>query len=273
MCKFARLACPSLLVALALPLNPICAKAAGKPVIGINVEVSTGTRDQRFSIGADYIDAVTSAGGVPVILPPVQSKADIEQQLRMCDGFVLTGGRDIHPERYHQQSRAEGEPLATRREDFDFQLINAILRSRKPVLAVCLGCQEMNVALGGTLLQDIATQTSSTIDHHPHDKRHEPIHDIQVTTGSVLARIVGATQLRVNSVHHQACALPGRGVEYLAKTQDGIVEAYRVKGQPFALAVQWHPEAIISHPGQLKLYSALVRAAADARSRNSNWLR
>jgi putative glutamine amidotransferase len=217
----------------------------------------------RLSLATDYTDAVTSAGGVPLLLPPVHSPADIERQVAMCDGFVFTGGRDINPARYGEQQQAQITPLNPRREDYDLGLLRSVLKSRKPILAVCLGCQELNVALGGTLLQDISTQTSSTLDHHQGDTRHEAAHEVTLTTGSRLADIVSTKTLAVNSIHHQACARLGRGVRISARAPDGTVEGYELRGHPFALAVQWHPESILHLPGQRQIYGALVRAAAN----------
>jgi putative glutamine amidotransferase len=158
--------------------------------------------------------------------------------------------------------QAPAAALNPRREDYDFKLLNAALKSHKPMLAVCLGCQELNVALGGTLVQDIATQTSSTIDHPQSQARHAPAHEISITTTSRLASIVSTTTLAVNSIHHQACLKPGRGVRVMARAPDGTIESFEVAGRPFTLAVQWHPESIILYPGQLQIYQALIRAAA-----------
>ena len=241
------------------------AESSRKPLIGINVEASGEDEVARLSLGSEYIDAVTSAGGIPVLLPPITTLQDVPRHVELCDGFVLTGGKDVNPERYGQQPCEANTPLLARREDYDFRLINEILRSRKPVLAVCLGSQELNVAMGGSLIQDIASQTSSTIDHHRKDTRHETAHTVSIKTGSRLADIVATTTLVVNSVHHQSCARPGNSVLYLAHAPDGIVEAYELTNYPFALAVQWHPESLSDRPEQLALYRALVREAARKR--------
>jgi putative glutamine amidotransferase len=236
--------------------------AAGKPVIGINLEASGDAAHPRLSLGSDYVDAVTSAGGLPILLPPALSIDDCRRYARMCDGFVFTGGKDIAPVRYGQPQRAQMNLLLERRENFDFALIKEVMRLRKPLLGVCLGCQELNVALGGTLVQDIPTQTSSTIEHHNGaEAAHQLVHEIAITTSSKLADIVGTTTLAVNSNHHQSCDQPGRGIRYTAVSPDGVIESYELTNYPFGLAVQWHPEAVAVYPEHLRIYKALVRSA------------
>jgi putative glutamine amidotransferase len=247
----------------------------GKPIIGINLEVSgeTTSTGTRLSLGSDYIDAVTSAGGIPILLPALTSMADVSRHVQLCDGFVFTGGRDINPACYGQQPNPANKLLHPRRENYDLRLIREVLRAKKPILAVCLGCQELNVALGGTLIQDIPSETTSSLDHHQGETRHEIAHEIFITTGSRLANLLSTTTLEVNSVHHQSCGRPGRGVLYTARAMDGIIESFEVKNQPFAVAVQWHPEAITHYPGHLKLYRELVRAAGKPADRSKRPLR
>jgi len=242
---------------------------ARRPIIGINMDVSgsTETESARFALGSSYIDAITSAGGTPLLLPAVLSKDVIRAQVQACDGFVFTGGRDVNPSRYGEEPHPAWSPLNPRREVFDFALADEVLKSRKPFLAVCLGSQAINVALGGSLLQDIPTLTSSTIDHKPHAPRHEPAHEITITTNSNLAKLVGSTTLGVNSIHHQSCKAPGKGVRFVAHAPDGVVEAWEVKDHPFGLGVQWHPESMTSETAHLNVYKGLVDAARRARRR------
>ncbi|MGI8907369.1 MAG: gamma-glutamyl-gamma-aminobutyrate hydrolase family protein [Candidatus Sumerlaeaceae bacterium] len=237
-----------------------------KPTIGINLEASGDTTSPRFSLSSDYVDAVTSAGGVPLLLPALTSLEDVSEHVKLCDGFVFTGGRDVNPARFGQPPHAANKLLLPRRENYDFRLIQEVLRARKPFLGVCLGCQQVNVALGGTLVQDIPSETSSTVDHHQGETRHETAHNVHITTRSRLADIVGTTTLAVNSIHHQSCGVPGRGVRYTAKSEDGIIEGFEVSGSPFGIAVQWHPEAIRQYPGHLRLYKRLVQSARRNKS-------
>jgi putative glutamine amidotransferase len=234
-----------------------------RPLIGINVDVSGDDRSGRIMLGTNYIDAITSAGGVPLLLPPVEKDPDaIARYIEMCDGFLFTGGRDISPRRYSSQTTHPAVNLLNpRREDFDFALLDAAMKSGKPVLGVCLGSQEINVALGGSMIADLPTQTSSTINHKPGSIH--PSHAVDITTGTRMHDLLGTTTLQVNSLHHQACDRLGSGVLVMARAPDGVVESFDVQGRKFLMGVQWHPEMLTDDPQQLSIYQALVKAAAE----------
>lgn len=238
--------------------------AAGKPIIGINIDVKGLEADGALSLGSSYVDAVTSAGGLPIILPPVLDDTAIPRYLELCDGFLMSGGRDINPLRYGATTITEHVNLVNpRRENFDMALIDAALAAKKPILGVCLGSQELNIATGGSLFQDLPTETSSTIAHKPGTS--EVSHSVDITTGTMLHDMVGTTTLMVNSIHHQACDRIGSGVLVMAKAPDGIVEAFSLENQDFAVGIQWHPEQLTEIPEQLKIYQALIEAAQRAR--------
>lgn len=245
----------------------LSATATAAPLIGVNMNVQGTDWDSgRFDLGSRYIDAVTSAGGIPVILPPVMDDASLARYVEMCDGFLMTGGRDISPALYGvDEVHPEAEIMNPRREAFDFRLIRAVLEADKPLLGVCLGSQEINVALGGSMVQDIPSETSTTINHKPGNGRIGA-HTVDITTGSLLHDIVSTTTLSVNSIHHQACDRLGSGVLVMARAPDGIVESYAVEEKDFVLGVQWHPEALTEYPEQLSIYQALIRAAQLSRA-------
>lgn len=244
----------------------LCVQAYGAPLIGINVDVSgDSVTDARLGVSSTYVDAVTSAGGVPVLIPPALDESAISRYVELCDGFVMTGGRDISPSRYGSETTHPTTNLLNpRREDFDFALIDAILAADKPVLGVCLGLQELNVALGGSMIQDLPTETSSTIAHKPGDRHFA--HEVHITTGTRLQDIAGTTTLQVNSIHHQACDRLGSGVLVMAKAPDGVVESFEVENKNFAVGVQWHPEVLTTATEHLAVYEALVKAAERSSS-------
>jgi putative glutamine amidotransferase len=225
--------------------------------------------DTRFALSSNYVDAVTSAGGIPLLLPPTLDDRAISRYVELCDGFVMTGGRDISPSRYGAETTHPTTNLLNpRRENFDFALIDAILAADKPVLGVCLGSQELNVALGGSMIQDLPSETSSTVEHKPGYR--EFAHEIHITTGTRMQDIVGTTTLQVNSIHHQACDRLGSGVLVMAKAPDGVVESFEVQNKNFALGVQWHPEALTTAPEHLAVYEALVKAAEQQKQQQQN---
>lgn len=237
--------------------------ATTAPIIGINLDVGgDSTGSVRLALSGDYVDAITSAGGIPILLPPVYDPAAIERQVNLCQGFVFTGGRDINPARFGQPLDPTTKLLNPRREEYDFALIDAVLKSGKPFLGICLGAQEINVALGGSLIQDIPSATSTTVVHRQDEIRENPAHEIQITTGTRLADVLGTTTLAVNSFHHQACDRPGAGVKIVARAPDGIVEGYEVENKAFGMGLQWHPEGMFtSATVHLKPYKALVDEA------------
>lgn len=247
-------------VLLALALQPFVITAA--PIIGINVDVSGMEPDGRLVLNSSYVDAITSAGGIPLMIPPVDTTATIAQYVQMCDGFVFSGGRDISPARYGATITSSPINLVNpRRENFDFHLMEAVLQAGKPVLGVCLGSQELNVLMGGSMIQDLPSETSSTINHKP-EHGGRLVHSIDVTTGTRLHDILGTTTLQVNSIHHQACDRMGQGILVMARAPDGVVESFEVAGKSFAMGVQWHPEILTEYTEHLAVYEALVKAAA-----------
>lgn len=232
------------------------------PIIGINADVTQdGSGRGNVSTRTTYVDAIVKAGGVPFILPPVSEPDIVEEYVRLCDGFVFIGGGDINPARYGKQPHPTESPLPPRREEFDFLLIEKVLRTRKPFLAICLGCQEVNVALGGALIQDIASQTSTSIRHYPRQGGTPPEHRVRVSEGSRLYSLLGTTEVLTNSSHHQAIEHVGEGVAAVAWAEDGIIEACELRDYPFGLCIQWHPEALTDRAEHLRLFEALIEAA------------
>jgi putative glutamine amidotransferase len=231
-----------------------------KPVIGITANFSSEDSPVT-SLRMNYVDAVTSAGGVPIILPSVGDQEAIRRQIESCNGFIFTGGPDINPARYGKGQHPTISPLSERREDFDFALIRQVIDARKPFLAICLGCQEVNVALGGTLIRDIASETSTTIQHSWKQAPYLKRHDVAIEPRTKLADLVGTNTLSTNSAHHQAVDQPAAAVQVSSRCTDGIIESYEVRNYPFGLGIQWHPEYLIAEAPHLNLFKGLVRAA------------
>lgn len=236
-----------------------------KPVIGLNCDIAlrqSGGRDQtRIELWLDYAAAVEMAGGLPVLLPPVEDPALIQAQLALVQGLVLVGGRDYDPAAYGGKPHPKYNPLHPIRNDYDMKLAGAALERRIPLLAICGGLQLINIALGGTLEQHLPEAPGVTLGHD--GKPDILAHEVNVEPGSRLAAITGALTLSVNSSHHQAASRLGRGLRVTARSKDGVIEAFEtVRNGDFLLAVQWHPERLTACPAHLALFEALVRAAA-----------
>lgn len=237
-----------------------------KPLIGItmNLEQQPG-RDLNI-LDLDYARAVLQAGGVPV--PVVGLAPAIPDIVRALDGFVFSGGDDVDP-RFYRERPLAGAKIRTSpdaRTRFEIGLLKAVIRTRKPVLAICHGAQLANVALGGKLYQDINLQIPGAIRHGAARTGEKVFHSIDVLEGTTLCGIVegcksGRCAIKVRSAHHQSIKNPGQGLRLAAVAPDGVIEALESRGRNFLIAVQWHPEKTQADRGTKKLFKALVSAA------------
>lgn len=235
-----------------------------KPLIGINGSwVPDGSGPPLVCVKSNYVAAVAGAGGVPLVLPLVEDLSVVASQVAACDGFVFVGGPDINPARYGEEPHPTWGPLPECREFYDFALIEEVIRVRKPFLAICLGCQEINVILGGTLIQDIACEVESDIRHSLKQVPYLHRHDVAVEPGSLLSELIGgAPLLNTNSAHHQAVRSLGRGLKASAVCADGIIEAFELENSPFGLSVQWHPEYLQDELPHRRLFEGLIQASS-----------
>jgi putative glutamine amidotransferase len=230
-----------------------------RPRIGLTLDVSEDGR--RYLLKREYAEAVRAAGGLPI--PLVHAPAE-EAALLLADldGLVVTGGAfDIPPERYGEARRPACGPSKPKRTDAELLMLQAALEAGLPVLGVCGGMQLLAVSQGGKLWQDLPADLGVRGHEQPPPK-DVPSHPVEVVPGSLLARLVGTAPLRVNSTHHQAVREPGRGARVSARAPDGVIEAIELPDRPFALGVQWHPEAVSAHePRSAGVYAGLVEAA------------
>jgi len=227
------------------------------PVIGITSVYKLDEKDNSANtlVNFAYVRAVAENGGVPVILPTVDSEEIIVRYVHDLDGLVLVGGADIPPAAYGQQPHETVKPLPAERYEFERKLIAHWLAGGKPVLGVCLGMQFTNVVSGGSLIQDIPSQVGTEV-------KHRGYHLVEIEPGSSLSKTLGHTQASVYSNHHQAVKDVGNGLKVIAHSDDGTIEALERVGGGFGLFVQWHPEQMDDKQHRDAIYGALVRAAA-----------
>ncbi|MBF6589870.1 MAG: gamma-glutamyl-gamma-aminobutyrate hydrolase family protein [Ktedonobacterales bacterium] len=235
-----------------------------RPVIGIPCYEARRADNQRplYGNNISYVRAVERAGGLPLLIPPLQDADALVGLADRLDGLLLSGGGDLAPAHYGESPRPECGVPEVERDVTELALARHALLAKLPVLGICRGHQVLNVALGGTLYQDISTALPEARRHDCHDRaRDYRAHSIEIEPGSRLAAMLGTRQHAVNSLHHQALHRLGEGVRVLARAEDGIIEAIEVRGHPFALAVQFHPEELApaDEPSQ-RLFSAFVRA-------------
>lgn len=237
------------------------------PLIGVTTAVTVGAYPERAYVNASYLTAVQQAGGVPVPLTPQHGAAARAALWTLLQGVILTGGGDVDPARFGEPPHPTVSDVSPARDSLEVELCHRALDRGVPLLAVCRGLQVLNVALGGSLHQDIPSEPGSPLDHSQkalqRTRRDQPVHHVKIREGSHLARILGALEVDVNSFHHQALRTLGRGLAAVAWSPDGIVEGAEIADSDrFVVGVQWHPEDLIGHdPAARRLFAALVDAA------------
>jgi putative glutamine amidotransferase len=241
-----------------------------RPVIGITtrprVIPSSGGEMEAHTLQRTYTDSVLRAGGVPVLLAPVPN-ADVSAVLDRLDGVVLSGGGDIEPSRYDSKVLDSMYGMDFDRDEFEIELARQVAERRTPMLAICRGLQVLNVALGGTLIEDIPTHTGSmdhsVIGHHVFNGHQH----VRLDADCRVAAVVGSVHVEVNSIHHQAVRDLAAGFRAVGWADDGVIEAIQHDDPDWPLlAVQWHPEYLgqADDAASLALFCALVDAAAAA---------
>lgn len=243
-----------------------------KPLIGLNADYrSARNHTPALSfVCAGYYDCLVKAGAIPVIIPPLADKADLTRILDLLDGVLLTGGADLDPRRDGFMLHPSVRPLDPRREDFDRTLMALIARRRMPVFGIGVGMQLLNVSQGGNLFLHIAEDMPRALPHlDPMDPTHR--HALVVEPGSLMERVYGEGEIRVNSMHHMAIDEVAPGFAVTARCPDGIVEAIEsVADDWFAFGTQFHPEADSASALDLRIFEEFVAgitrsAAAEVR--------
>ncbi|MGD8709617.1 MAG: gamma-glutamyl-gamma-aminobutyrate hydrolase family protein [Ectothiorhodospiraceae bacterium] len=248
-----------------------------RPVIGIPVDVKSIDGESFHAVGEKYIAAVAhGAGATPLLIPALGAGADMasleyairpEALLQRLDALFVPGSpSNVEPALYGSKEPRRGGG-DSQRDSTTLALIRAALAADMPLLAVCRGLQELNVALGGTLDQAVH-ERPDRMDHRedkslPRERRYEAAHDVELVENGALARVVGERRIRVNSLHEQGIHQLASPLAAEATAPDGLIEAASVPGKTFAIAVQWHPEwRFRENPASAALFAAFGRAAA-----------
>ncbi|MEJ8544705.1 gamma-glutamyl-gamma-aminobutyrate hydrolase family protein [Brevibacillus borstelensis] len=230
-----------------------------KPVIGITgAFVKHNASMEGVYVHQDYHKSVAAAGGIPIVLPFIDPEMALET-VALCDGLILSGGEDVDPLYYGEEPHLQLGPTMPLRDEVEIALVKHALARQIPLLAICRGVQIMNVALGGTLIQDIPSQVSQPLQHSQRVERSRDTHWVAIEKGSRLAEILKEDKIRVNSLHHQALKDVASELRVVAKASDGVIEAVEHTGSAFAIGVQWHPESMAaSNPLMHKLFVELI---------------
>jgi putative glutamine amidotransferase len=228
------------------------------PVIGI-------TRCSRLD---DYVTSVERTGARARVLEVTESPRAV---LKEVDGVLLTGGGDVDPVFYGEERHPSTEDAEPGRDEFEIDLARRAMADDVPMLAICRGAQVLNVAAGGTLVQDIPTGVESDLTHSVQEPKNAECHDINLTAGSRLANALGTRidaecSCRVNSRHHQSVGRPGTGLVVSATAADGVIEGIEKPDHPFCIGVQWHPENFWATGEFAPLFEAFVQAATGRKA-------
>lgn len=237
-----------------------------RPLIGIPCQGNLRTAYRRFCVGQSYCRALEMAGGAPVLIPLVEDEQALLDIYQRLDGLLLAGGGDIDPHHFRQVRMAQVRYVDPPRDRVEMLLVRRAVKDDLPVLAICRGIQVLNVALGGTLYQDIPSQIPYALRHnfHPDYPRNHLGHEVEIKHDTRLAHIVGSQRVGVNSFHHQAVKEVAPILSVAAFAPDGVIEAVEAQDRRFVLGVQWHPEELVKDdPRMMRLFEALIEASVS----------
>jgi len=239
-----------------------------KHIIGINstrlIKPETPySHSVMESISNDYVESIIKAGGIPIILPILSDEESIRQQIKLLDGVLLTGGIDINPLLYNEEPSPKLGFIYPDKDNFDILIVKIALELKKPILAICRGHQILNIALGGTLYQDLSYMDGCYIKHHQQSKDGAASHTLNITANSILYKILGDSIIS-NSFHHQAIKDLAPGFKVTAYSKDNVIEAIEKCDEKFVVGVQFHPEIMTAYGdnNMLKLFQAFINASS-----------
>ncbi len=236
-----------------------------KPIIALNADyrAADGDKPAVTYVPGGYYEAILEAGALPFILPPLEEQEDLDQALRMVDGVLLVGGADLDPRRDGWMLHPAVRPLATRRESFDRMLARTVCERRMPVFGIGVGMQLLNVTLGGNLFLHLPEDLPNALPHHDIlDRAHR--HTLELAAGSIMDRVYGDGELRVNSRHHMAIDELAEGLTVTARCPDGVIEAIESTSEDwFAMGTQFHPEADTASALDLRIFEEFLAGVKE----------
>ncbi len=233
---------------------------------GSSKAAATPAKYARVRVNDSYVRALQSAGLVPLIVPPSLSQGEARAVVARVAGVVLSGGEDIDPARYGADRHPATQKAHAERDATELALVEAARDAKRPLLGICRGLQLLNVALGGTLVQDLGMERRSDIGHALESSRRHRVHGLTVLSDSRLAAAVGALAMDVNSLHHQAVDRLAPRLSATAYAPDGVIEAAETTDDWWVMGVQWHPEELLDDPKpwDRAIFAAFAQACAAA---------
>jgi putative glutamine amidotransferase len=237
----------------------------------MKVAVSVSKKEKAEGARSAYFRALVAAGARPEELDLVSAADRSRLRVEAYDGILFAGGEDVDPSLYEEQKKYDSVHTDCARDEFEFALLDQALERRLPILGICRGIQMINVKFGGTLYQDLKSDTAIELEHRQPDDRTKPVHTVTVTDpDSHLSRTLQGS-CRVNSLHHQAIKRLGRGLKVTAHSEDGLAEAVEAAGDyPFLMAVQWHPEEMANVPEQRRIFEQFLAKCREVAARRDS---
>lgn len=235
------------------------------PLIGLpTLAIPRGEKPPRFGINQSYVTALVKAGCAPVLIPLLEEESVLHAIFERLDGIVFPGGADVAPAEYGEQPLPDLNVVEASRDRTELRLARWAYDSGLPILGICRGQQLLNVALGGSLYQDLRAQGATGLDHSDTDGRSRTalVHSVALEPGSKLAQLIDETHLEVNSLHHQAIKSIAPGLLVTGRAEDGVIEAVEADSSRFLIAVQWHPEELTNLDWVSRLFRGFAQAAA-----------
>lgn len=223
----------------------------------------------QLEIPEAYSQAITEAGGAPVLIPCGLPSRQLLELLNHLDGIVFSGGGDVEPARYGSSGHPRVSSVDPDRDRVEIELFRQAIQLKTPFLGICRGLQLLNVALGGTLYDDLADQFTAKIHHDQYNlqPRDALVHPVKLIGGSCLRDLIGSDEIQVNSLHHQGIRQLAGAWQASAYAPDELVEGIEIPGYPFGVAVQWHPECLLNRSESQNLFQGFVKAAARYRQK------
>jgi putative glutamine amidotransferase len=234
------------------------------PVIGLpTLAIPPGPKPPRYGINQSYVRALVAAGCAPVMIPLLDDDERLRAIYERLDGIVFPGGADIAPGEYHEEPIGDLNVIEAARDRTELTLARWAFADDLPILGICRGQQVLNVALGGSLWQDLRYQAVTSVEHSDADGRARDamIHRVRLDPDSRLAQLIDETDIQVNSLHHQAIKTVASQLRVTGKSNDDVIEAVESPDRRFLIAVQWHPEEIDGLPWVQRLFAGFAQAA------------
>jgi putative glutamine amidotransferase len=236
------------------------------PLVGLpTLAIPPGPKPPRFGINQSYVRALVAAGCAPVLIPLLDDDERLRAIYQRLDGIVFPGGADIAPQEYGEEPIGNLNVVEAARDRTELTLARWAVADDLPTLGICRGQQVLNVALGGSLYQDLRHQGVTSVDHSDADGRARTalMHRVRLDPDSRLAQLIDETNIEVNSLHHQAVKAVAPRLKVTGTSEDGVIEALESDDRRFLIAVQWHPEEIDDLPWVRRLFASFAHAAAQ----------